>query len=262
MNKIKKIKIYYNNNDKSEKLSKELSNKLIDKGFIIDNDNYDLAICIGGDGGFLRLVNYCEYDDRPYYVGINSGTLGFACEIMPEEIDCFIDNLVNMNFKVEEVALIETKVYVNDNVKKYYSLNETIIRDANYEAIRMKISIDNELFENFLGDGILVCNSFGSTAYNLSLNGSIIYSGLDIFEMTFIAPINNKCYRNITNSIILPSQKVIKIETLNDIVLSVDGRNTIFKNVDKVEFKVGKKIKLIRVKDYDYTKKIYEKFTS
>lgn len=261
MNEIKKIKIYYNNNEKSEALSKILINKLINNGFIIDNDNYDLAICIGGDGGFLRLVNYCDYSDKPYYIGINSGTLGFACEIMPQEIDMFIENLINYNFKVEEVSLIETNIYIGDTVKRYYSLNETIVREANYQAIRMKILVNEEVFENFIGDGILICNSFGSTAYNLSLNGSIIYNGLDVFQMTPIAPINNKFYKNITNSVILPSDRIIKIISDNEIVISVDGRTEIYKSVDKIEFKVSKKIKLLRFNDYDYTKKIYEKFT-
>lgn len=261
MNEIKRIKIYYNYNDKSEALFKDISNKLTNKGYIIDNDNYDLAICIGGDGGFLRLVNSCNYSDKPYYVGINSGTLGFACEIMPEEVDEFIENLVNYNFKVEEVSLIETNIYMGDNVKTYYSLNESIVRQANYQAIRMKIFVNDEIFENFIGDGILICNSFGSTAYNLSLNGSAIYSGLDVFQMTPIAPINNKCYRNLTNSVILPSDRTIKIITNDEVVISVDGRNDIYKNVDKIEFKVSKRIKLLRFKNYDYTKKIYEKFT-
>ena len=61
MNKISRIKLYYNYNDKSTLVYNELKKLLLDNGFIIDDNNYDLAIAIGGDGGFLRLVSSCEY---------------------------------------------------------------------------------------------------------------------------------------------------------------------------------------------------------
>ena len=36
----------------------------------------------------------------------------------------------------------------------------------------MEIEIDNEKLESFVGDGLLISTSVGSTAYNLSFGGS------------------------------------------------------------------------------------------
>ena len=55
---IKKIKLFSNCYDYSKKIETELKNKLECEGFIIseDLDEIDLAIAIGGDGSFLRII--------------------------------------------------------------------------------------------------------------------------------------------------------------------------------------------------------------
>ena len=87
---IKNIKIFPNNNELSYKISKELTKKLISKGYNIVEDNYDLAIAIGGDGSFLRMLKQNNYNSNIFYIGVNTGTLGFLQEIKPDELDSFI----------------------------------------------------------------------------------------------------------------------------------------------------------------------------
>ena len=73
---IKNIKLFINNNEKSIELAKLVRDKLNENGFIIDDNNFDLGIAIGGDGSFLRMIKKNKFDSEPYYVGINSGHLG------------------------------------------------------------------------------------------------------------------------------------------------------------------------------------------
>ena len=87
---IKRIKLYVNNNDKSIKNAKIVKDKFIRHGYIIDDKKYDLAVAIGGDGAFLRMVHSNNFDCNRYYVGVNSGTLGFAQEINLIYLDRFI----------------------------------------------------------------------------------------------------------------------------------------------------------------------------
>ena len=56
MKKINRICIFPNNNSKSLKIASELENKLKKSGFIISKEYFDLAISVGGDGAFLRMV--------------------------------------------------------------------------------------------------------------------------------------------------------------------------------------------------------------
>lgn len=254
-----KIKVFCNNNINSLKVLKELKEKIKKHNLELVENNFDIGIAIGGDGSFLRMVKECEFNQEILYVGINTGTLGFAQEIYPNNIDEFLDKLIKEEYKIEKVAIQETKVY-SDYIKIYYSLNEIVIRDENLNVLKLDIKIDNTKLESFAGDGILISTSFGSTAYNLSYGGSLVYNELHTLQITPIAPLNNKAYKTLTNSVIIPQNRTITLETNNSIILTIDGENIIYENIDKIETYVNKTIKFIRMNDYDYTKKINEKF--
>ena len=82
--------------------------------------------------------------------------------------------------------------------------------------------------------------------------------------MTPIAPINNNIYRTISNPIVLPEDRIIKLVPTNrttDIMLLVDGVNHLIKNVNYIEIRVSDtKLKCLRMNDYDYTNIINDKF--
>ena len=72
MRKINKIKIFSNENEMSYKIKLQLTNEFQKYNFDMVEDNYDLAIAIGGDGSFLRMVNATNFNSDTYYVGINT----------------------------------------------------------------------------------------------------------------------------------------------------------------------------------------------
>ena len=81
MRKINKIRIFANENEESYKIKLKLQGVLEKYKFEVVEEDYDLAIAIGGDGSFLRMVNGTNFNSDIYYVGINTGTLGFLQEI-------------------------------------------------------------------------------------------------------------------------------------------------------------------------------------
>ena len=260
---IKKVKIFSNNSEKSQEIKKMLIDKLNKNNInIVDND-YDLGIAIGGDGSFLRMIKENNFNSDIYYIGINAGTLGFAQEVSIDNIDEFIDNLNNNNFIVEELGIQENDIYTNESNSKFYSLNEIVIREKDLNTLKLSIYVDESLLESFAGDGILISTSFGSTAYNLSFGGSIVYNTFHSIQLTPIAPLNNRSYRNLINSVVLPQNKKITVIPKNtkDVIISVDGENSIYTDVVKIETVVrNKTIKCLRNKDYNFIKKINEKF--
>ena len=148
----------------------------------------------------------------------------------------------------------------DEYIKTFYSLNEIVIRDENLNVLKLDVKIDNTKLESFVGDGLLIATSFGSTAYNLSYGGSIVYNDLHTLQITPIAPLNNKVYKTLSNSVIIPQNKIITLETNNSIILTIDGENIIYENIGKIETFINKTIKFIRMNGYDYTKKVNEKF--
>lgn len=262
--KIKRIKIFANNNDKSLSLKDEVANKLIENDFEIVDNNFDLGIAIGGDGSFLRMIKDNNFDSDTYYIGINAGTLGFAQEVEINDIEEFINDLKEDKFLVEEIGIQESTIYnENNKMDEFYSLNEIVVREKTLNTLKLDVYIDNYLLENFAGDGILVATSFGTTAYNLSFGGSIIYNTFHALELTTIAPLNNKTYKTISNSIVLPQNKNITLlpTKTDNLIVTVDGVNKVYDNVIKIEtIMKDKTIKCLRNKDYNFIKKINEKF--
>ena len=60
--KIKKIKLFINDNLRSNKVAREVKEKLEKNKFVIVEEGYDLAIAIGGDGSFLRMVKNANFN--------------------------------------------------------------------------------------------------------------------------------------------------------------------------------------------------------
>ena len=261
---MKTVKLFVNDNETSKNVSKIVREKLEIANFQIVEDNYDLAIAIGGDGSFLRMIKSSNFNENCLYIGINAGTLGFAQEVNVEEIDKFILDSENNNYKIENIGIQEIEIKTPDTIYKQLSLNEMIVRDMELNTANLKVLVEGVLLEDFVGDGLLLATSFGSTAYNLSFGGSIVYNTFHTLQLTPIAPLNNKSYRNLLNSVILPDNKEVVIKPFNrtkNLLITVDGDNNFYKNVDYVSSKVsGREIQILRMKDYNFIKKINDKF--
>lgn len=262
---INKIKLFPNDNDKSKEIEQELKTRLELANFEIVDSKYDLAVAIGGDGSFLRMVKSNVFDSETYYVGVNAGTLGFLQEIAIEDIDVFIERLNNNDFSIQTIGIQETKITTEEGtLSRFFSLNEIVIRDKNLKTAKLNVEIDNEFLEKYIGDGILISTSIGSTAYNLSFGGSIVYDDLHTLQITPIAPLNTKSYRDVLNSIIIPENRAITIKPVDgtdNLLISVDGENNFYNNVKEITTIVrNKKIKVIRMNNFSYAKKIHEKF--
>ena len=260
MRKINKIKIYINGDDKSKMVRETLINDLISHGFKIVDKDYDLAISIGGDGTFLKMIHDNEFNSDIYYVGINSGTLGFLQEIDLDKTSNFINRLLNNEFNEEHLSVGKVLIKTSTEIYAYNFLNEIVIRKNNLGTLEIPVFIDGELLENFTGDGLLASTSTGSTAYNLSLGGAIVYNRLKSLSLTPIAPINNRAYRTLTNSFVLPIDSKIELKTNNDLLLMIDGKNKKINNVINIEITIDNKdIKCLRMNDFHFVKVVNTK---
>jgi NAD+ kinase len=146
---IKRIKFYSNNSEISNNLLKIASQDFLDNGFEIVEEDYDLAVAIGGDGSFLRTLKENSFNSDIYYVGINTGTLGFLQEIKPNEILNFIDRLKTEKYEIEKLAIQETTDVTKETIDKFYSLNEISVRQQCLDTISLEVRINNDVLEKF-----------------------------------------------------------------------------------------------------------------
>lgn len=263
----KKAFIFRNNKENSIEAEERLKAILQSRGYGIISefsDDADLLACIGGDGTFLSFVHKCRFPSAPI-IGINTGHLGFFQEASPDRLEETVDDIESGNITIQTIKPVQAKVVTARNEFYRIGLNEILVRGQFSHVSQFSVSIDDTKVQDFSGDGILVSTPVGSTAYNYSLDGSLVSPDLDVLQLTPVAPMNTSAYRCFHSSILLPATERIRIagtgrSTRGTIILSFDGRTHEFSNVEYVEVtQADKEIHLIRQKDYDYWKKLSSK---
>ncbi|MBZ2174114.1 NAD(+)/NADH kinase [Schnuerera sp. xch1] len=241
------INIISNNDEASIKTSKLLIKKLNNKGFIVPQKydrNAELNICIGGDGAFLRTIHKYKFSDIPF-TGINTGHLGFFQEILPKNIDEFINKYIEHDYVIENIFLVNANIYTKTNCFKLFGVNEIVLKGIKSKVVHLEIFIDDNHLEKFSGDGIIISTPAGSTAYNFSSGGSIVYPSLKTLQITPLSPISSRVYRSLLNSIIVPGGFTVTIKPEyryeNSILAVVDGIELKYDDIIKVDFIVPTK---------------------
>ncbi|OLS02532.1 NAD(+)/NADH kinase [Tissierella creatinophila] len=259
MNKPRKINIISNKNFESRKTSAILKEKFLKQGFIIPDkydSNAELNICVGGDGSFLRAVHRNKFPTIPF-IGINTGHLGFFQEISPKYLDDFILKYVNKKYTIEEVYLVSAEIFTK--TKKYYltAVNEIVIKGMQSKIIHLDLFIEENHLEKFSGDGIIISTPVGSTAYNLSAGGSIVYPTLKTLQITPLSPLNSKVYRSLISSVVVPGDLIIKIKPefyyTNSTLILNDGMEFKYDNINYINFKSSDK----KIYKLNFDKDIY-----
>lgn len=247
LKKSRKINLISNKNFESRKTSMQLIEKLSQRGFIVSekyDNNAELNITVGGDGAFLRAVHRNKFPKIPF-VGINTGHLGFFQEILPENIDDFINKYIQEDYEVEEISLVESKIVTNKRVYTLTSVNEIVVKGIKSKVIHLDLSIDGNHLEKFSGDGIIISTPVGSTAYNFSSGGAIIYPSLETLQITPLSPISSKAFRSLPNSAIVPGNLTITITPekryTNSTLIVNDGVEFKYDDIKYIDFKMSDK---------------------
>jgi NAD+ kinase len=186
-------------------------------------ETVDAVVVLGGDGTFLSVARFLESRSTPV-VGVNLGGLGFLTEI--STASCFdgIKEILEGHFEIEERMRLQ--VLIRREGEEIFSqsvLNDVVIsKGALARILDLKTSIDGRYLTNYRADGLIVSTPTGSTAYNLSAGGPIVYPTTSAIILTPICPFT------LTNRpIILPPDVIIQVE-LSDpakhVTVTCDGQ--------------------------------------
>ncbi len=156
---------------------------------LVENE-VECLISIGGDGTILDAVTLVRDSNIPI-LGINFGRLGFLASISKDDIQSAVEALVNHTFIVDKRSL----VHIDSDNKLFgdtpFALNEFAIhkRDTS-PMIKIHTYINGEFLNTYWADGLIVSTPTGSTGYNLSCNGPILFPESSSFVITPVAPHN------------------------------------------------------------------------
>ncbi len=205
-------------------------------------------LVLGGDGTFLRAVPFAYQRDIPL-LGINLGRLGFLTEITVDEACPVLDALVKDNCPLEKRLLLE----VHHRRERFYVLNEAaLIKGPLGHMIHLRVYREEKEITIYHGDGLIVCTPTGSTAYNLSAGGPIVYPTSEVFILTPICP-----FMLSARPIVLPATRALKVELLSrseEVHLILDGYlNKTLRAGEKVILrKAPRPLKIVRSLTRDY----------
>lgn len=261
------INVISNTDYESRKTLQKLICKLKKAGFspseTFDN-NAELNICIGGDGAFLRAIHRSGFSEIPF-VGINTGHLGFFQELLPNQIDAFILKYINKDYKIENIFMVNADICTKDKCFNLTGINEIVIKGTHSKVVHLEVFINNNHLQRFSGDGLIVSTPSGSTAYNFSSGGSIVYPSLESLQITPLSPINSSAYRSLPNSVLTPGDAIIKIKPEyryeNSILIMNDGMEFRYDNIESIDLSISnKKLYKLSFNEDSYWNNLKSKF--
>lgn len=252
-NSVKSFRLFVRHDEKSQQiansirqLNANLSNPLI------ESDNGDLVIAIGGDGTFIDSVTSMNFSKEKIYTGVHTGTLGFMQDLSENDIFSLIQYIhYEKELRVRKVYVSLIKVFLRDGkVLSFFSLNEVLLVGEAYSKVSFEEYINGDLLQRVSGNGIVIATSTGDTAYSLNANGAIDFSKNFQLVCSLETPIRNAAFeRFITNPIICSKINIV-FEPSEKICVIIDG---ITKDVDS---KMIRNVEVSMIDDSNYINKL------
>ena len=186
-------------------------------------DKADLIVVLGGDGTMIstaRLIGNREV----LVLGINYGSLGYLTEFRIEEMFPALEEILKGNYDIDRREMLEVEHRRGGElVGEGRVLNDVVINKAVLaRIIEVEVSLDSLYVNDFRADGLIVATPTGSTAYNLSAGGPIVYPSMNAVVLTPICPFT------LTNRpIVVPDTAEINLKLKNEsdgVVLTLDGQ--------------------------------------
>jgi NAD+ kinase len=219
----------------------------------------DFLVSLGGDGTLLSLCRRSFAYKKPI-LGIYAGNLGFLTDIKSSEIEAFVEKIFTKEYRIDTRMLLEVTLH-----KKSFDIEEKLVAFNDVVFSRAKIAgmttirayIENELFNSYHGDGLIVSTPTGSTAYNISAGGPIVYP---LTEALILTPV---CPHSLTQRpLVLPVNFEVEFKSEDkDTLIVVDGQDTYeMGDFESIRIKIADSgAKLIHRLDRDYFEVLKDK---
>ena len=212
----------------------------------------EALIVLGGDGTLLSMARAVGDLGVPI-LGVNLGVLGFLTATTLEEMLPALEALLAGGMAVEERMMLAARVVRSGQATgEYIALNDVVItKSAMSRIIDLAVSVDGRHATAYRADGLIISTPTGSTAYNLSAGGPILFPTMDAVVLTPIAP------HTLSNRpIVLPGAQRIDVTLRVDqeVMLTMDGQVGVpLRERDVVEVqKARARIRLLRFAQKDF----------
>jgi len=186
-------------------------------------ESVDLILVLGGDGTMIATARMVGDHDVPV-LGINYGGLGYLAEFRIEELYTALESILAENYRLDRRVMLRVDLLRGETtIITNRVLNDVVI---NKSALARIIEIEayyNQQFVNaFRADGLIVSTPTGSTAYNLSAGGPVVFPSMNAIVMTPICPFTLS-----NRPIVVSDDAVVELRLktgAEEVALTLDGQ--------------------------------------
>lgn len=208
------------------------------------DQSFDILVSIGGDGTILRAATYVRNSGIPI-IGINAGRLGFLAKVQKENIESFLQIVLNKEYTISERTLLNLEFSPENPDFNHlnFAMNEvTVSRKDTTSMITIETSLNDEYLNSYWADGLIVSTPTGSTGYSLSCGGPVLTPEVESLVITPIAPHNLNA-----RPLVIPDNTEIKLKVSGreeQYLVSLDSRIISVSNnavliIKKADFKIN-----------------------
>jgi NAD+ kinase len=222
----------------------------------------ELTLVIGGDGSILRAAEL-TYDSGTPVLGVNLGHVGFLAEAEPEEVESTIKAVIDGDYTVEDRLTLDVAVYRDGEVVyRTFAVNEASVEKAARERmLEVVAEVDGRPLSRWGCDGVVCATPTGSTAYNFSAGGPIVWPEV---EALCLVPLS--AHALFARPMVVAPSSRIAIEVLagteSSGVLWCDGRRSVdLPPGARIEVRRGERpVRLARLHQAPFTDRLVAKF--
>lgn len=188
-----------------------------------DRFDADLIIVLGGDGTMISTARLIG-DRQVLVLGINYGSLGYLTEFLIEEMFPALETILAGEYEIDSRVMLRAGHFRNDELLAGGRvLNDVVINKAALaRIIEIEVTLNGQFVNSFRSDGLIIATPTGSTAYNLSAGGPIVFPSMNAVVLTPICPFT------LTNRpIVIPDTDEIELKLIDDnegVFLTLDGQ--------------------------------------
>ncbi len=183
----------------------------------------DLMLVLGGDGTMIATARMLGDKEVPV-LGVNYGGLGYLAEFRVEELYTALESILEGNYRLDTRVMLAVQLMRgNEEVARTRVLNDAVInKSALARIIEIETHLNQQFVNSFRADGLIVSTPTGSTAYNLSAGGPVIYPSMNAVVITPICPFTLS-----NRPIVVPDDAVIELclkTRQEEVRLTLDGQ--------------------------------------
>ena len=190
----------------------------------IDDAGVDAMLTLGGDGTLLRAARIVRAHPVPI-LGINLGRLGFLTCCPAESLEHALRRFAVGDYVVEPRMTLDARVRDKHNVDRawFRALNDVVLHKGGFaRVVTLWVQANGETVAHYSADGIVLATPTGSTAYNLSAGGPVVFPTL---ETILVTPVS--AHTLALRPLVLPPSAEITVRVEDgpdELLVTVDGQ--------------------------------------